>query len=199
MKLVPKFALLTVAVLGFSASAFALSPPWVLLQNELKATIGADPHVEVDDLVQVGTSPEKFNLDVHVKGRGEKAQALADFISKEYDFGGVLVDVRVFDRHGDIESPQPIPTNVDDAKDLVRDTLKGNPFFVKLDPPRFLDQFFVEFCKGIVQYPADNISDFYQNNNEVAAEAFDEVLGLASIPGIHIGVATSERKECSVD
>lgn len=191
-----KLAWIILLALVFSAKSMALSPPWVVLQNQMKATIGADPLVRVDDLDEVSQSPEKFNLDVHVKCDCEKAQALADFIGKEHDFGGVLVDVRVFDERDHLKTAKPIPTHPDEAEELVKDALRTNRYFVKIDPKAFLSDFFIEFCKGVVQYQADNIADFYRNINQVAADAFAQILGLDDIPGIHIGVTTSEKKVC---
>src|SRR3954466_8595994 len=87
---------LTFASLGlyFPQSAFALSPPWEILQAQFRTSLEADPCVVVDPLRSV--SAGHYELVVHETcNNASKAQALADLLSKTHDFGGTHVVVRV--------------------------------------------------------------------------------------------------------
>jgi hypothetical protein len=140
-----------------------------------------------------GASPEVYDLDIEVCKSG-KAKALAAFMTQTHDFGGVIVHVKVLGPKGNVEPKGSVPTNPEEAGRLVERALGSNRFFVQIDGPKFLAQLYIEFKKAVLQYFADNISDFYQNNNEVAALAFADVLQLDAINGIRIGVTTSPKK-----
>jgi hypothetical protein len=182
--------ILTLAV-GMAAShaAFALSPPWVIEQNRARATLGADACVTVHDLHPTG--PSSFNLDIHVCSDAQ-ARALAAFMSRTDDFGGTTVTIRVFDPFGHIEPQTPVPSNPREATELITAALGSNCYFVQVDGPSLVFQVNIELAKSVVQFPADNIGDFYGNLNEVAADSFAEILDLSAITSIKIGTATSE-------
>lgn len=172
----------------FSQGAFALLPPWVVLQNQVKATLGSDHCVKVDFLAPVGNS---FNLDVHVICRGEsRAQAISDFVSTTHDFGGIDVTVRVFDSRGHLVSPQPFPADIEAKKKVIHAALRTNPYFDGFQPGNIAFDFFIELTKCVVQYPADDISDSHGNINQVAADAFRQVLRLDEIT-TRVGTGTS--------
>lgn len=177
-----------------ASPAMALSPPWVVYQNEAKATLGADSCVHVDDLDQ--TSPSSYNLNIHVCDK-HKAYELAKFASRTLDFGGTTVDVQVFGPYHHLEPHTAVSTNIHDASRELAEALGTNFYFLDILPAKYISDFFGEFCRGVVQYPADNIGDFYANNNVAAAIAFDEVLFLTSNTPVRIGVATSEMILCA--
>jgi hypothetical protein len=177
------------AMVSVSQKAFALSPPWFVLQSQFKATLEGDPSVEVRQLRPIAGGYE-LEIDVHAGKR--KAQALSTFLSKTHVFGGVSVFVEVFDSRHRLVQPGTIPTQLDDLSKLIRTALKGNRFFVKIDPGNGVYSLFVEFTKSVVQYFADNLADAYKNINQVAADAFAQVFDFP----VELKVGTSTSPEC---
>jgi hypothetical protein len=189
---------LFVSVTGFAGPrGVKLSPPWYLLQNRVMATIGKDQCVEVDRLELISSEPAIYELDIHQHCEDSKARALATLMTQDYGFGGVTVYVRVFDREGDLVPASPMPVNPKEAAEVVKLALGTNYYFVQIDftndPFKLLPAFYIEFKAEIVQYFADDISDYYSNRNEVVAKAFFEVLQLHRIQGIRIGTTTSRK------
>jgi hypothetical protein len=192
-----RFLAAVLPLLGFCLphSAFALSPPWEILQAQFKATLEGDPCVVVDPLKSV--SAREYALVVHETcNNATKAQALADLLSKTHSFGGVKVVVQVENSRCQTLTPQPISPNPIAAANTLTAALTGNKFFIQIDPGNIAYAFFVEFTKCVVQYFADSLDDAYGNINQVAATAFLEVLGLPSLTQISIGTTTSPTKGC---
>lgn len=171
----------------YSPAAMALSPPWYILQNQMKATIGQDAGVTVDDLKD---APGGYDLDVEVSD-GRQAKALSTLLTRTHDFGGTEVHVIVLDSYGNPIAPGTVPTDPDKATRFFQTALSGNCFFVQVDPGNAIYALFLEFPQATIQFPADNLADAYGNLNLVAADAFKEILNLEDISGIGIGAATS--------
>lgn len=191
MNQLAKLMMVLCASMAFAYSAFALSPPWVILQAQLKATIGADRCADVGDLRE-GPS-ESYEIDITAKCDIDKAHALATFLTRTHDFGGVTVEVTVRDRNGDIVEADILPENPEDVAEIVERALSTNPFFAEIDEGNGVFAFFATFKKLVVQYPADNIGDTFKNNNQVAADAFREVMNFEKIEKPHIGTGTLEN------
>ena len=179
-------ALSTIALAG-SHNAFAISPPWNILQSEMKATVGADDCVDIDNLKPV---PHGYNLDVEVCNT-ERAKALATLIDPTRDFGGVIVHIRVFAPHHHQVTPGTLPTHPEELEELIQTALCGNRYFVKVAPGNAIVTVFAEFTPSVIQFFADNLADAYNNLNLVAEDAFNNAMGLSEISHGKIGVTTS--------
>lgn len=180
---------ISVAVFSsISQKAFALSPPWYLLQARFKATLEGDPFVKVNNLQPI---PGGYELAIEVYGGQKKAKALSTFLSKSHHFGGVVVQVEVFNSRNQLVPPDAIPAEIDGQAKLIRKALNDNQYFVQIDPGNGVYRFFIEFSNRVIQYYGDNLGDAYKNINQVAAEAFAQVLDLPA--ELHIGTSTSPQ------
>jgi hypothetical protein len=160
----------------FTASAGKLLPPWYLLNNQLSATLNADPCVQVSDLTGDGLEME---IKVTVCNE-DKARALASFINRVHEFGDKLaVTVKVYSSDS-VPVEASAPSTPDEAVELLNQALKGNKYFVRagVGARHFDEAAFALFKPMIIQYYSDDISDWYLNTNEVAARAFGTVFNL---------------------
>ena len=194
--ILPKTLIVLVGTLIGASQALALSPPWIVFQNEAKASLGADSCVHVDDLDLIATNT--YNLDIHVLCDNDKAGDLSKFATRTAIVGGAAINIRVIDQFHHVVPATPISTNVRRAGEELANALSTNFFFLDILPPKFPVDVSAEFCMGVVQFFADNIGDFYRNENVVAAQAFEDVLDLArfSTP-VSFGESTSETTLCA--
>lgn len=153
-----------------------LSPPWYLLQKQLSATLNADPCVHVEDLTGAG-------LDMEIRitvCTNDKAHALAAFVNQRHEFGDKLaVTVVVYADFVPVDAP--MPGTLEDATKLLSRALNGNNYFVKTGigrSPTSVHSAYIVFKPAVIQYQSDDISDWYLNTNEVAANIFSDVLNL---------------------
>jgi len=163
-----------------------LSPPWIVLENQVKATLAVDPDVSIL-LVNLGNG--QFLLKVQVKNL-DKAKALSAFLSRVVEFGKNHVTIQVLDPQGQVV-PGSLPSDPNLARTLITTALGGNPYFVGIQDGWGPYSFFVEFKKQVIQFSADNISDYYKNENWVAEKSFFYVLGFDRIQAFHFGSSTS--------
>lgn len=161
--------------MSFVVSAGKLLPPWYLLNNQLSATLNADPCVHVGNLTGDGLAME---IQVTVCNE-DKARALASFINRVHAYGDKLaVTVQVYSDFVPIEANAP--TTPEEAVERINQALKGNKYFLRagLGTRQHEGTAYALFKSKIVQYYADDTSDWYLNNNEVAAKAFAAVFNL---------------------
>jgi hypothetical protein len=170
--------------------SFALSPPWFIFQSKMKATVGADQCVSVDDLKEDEQDPGSFDLVVHSTCGYRKTQALSTLISRTHTFGNISVKVIVLNSENHLVEPKEFPTDPEIAEALVKRALRGNPYFVCTAPGNAIFKFFIVFEPRVIQFFADNLSDAYRNMNLVAADAFYDALGLDMIRNIRMGTST---------
>jgi hypothetical protein len=174
--------------MGLAHSAFALSPPWYVLEAQIRATLQGDPDVLVEDLK---TNSEGYTLDVEVRQNSKKAEALATFVSRVHTYGQVKLTVEVVNDDGKIVSPAPLPTDENQLRSFIWTALHDNAYFVRVDSGNGIYRLFIEFAPEIIQYFADNVADYYRKINQVAADAFAEVLNLRTDLNLKIGTSTS--------
>lgn len=189
------FLILVLSFIGFSQSAFALSPPWYVLQALLKSSLEADQCVKVGKLTGEGR-----NMEVLINVcEYNKAQALSTLLSKEHIFNDkLMVTVRVVFAN-QIMLPGLRPNNANEMIQQINSAFNGNQYFVQAAANANARIGMVEFKPAIVQYFADDISDWYRNTNLVAAEAFKRILDVNALrsAGIQLYVTTSRVKETS--
>ncbi len=179
-----------------------LSPPWYVLLNKLRATIGADKSIEIEMYDET-----EYSKIIKITAEALwKAEALACILIPEYEFGNMKVSIELFYKEGckKIQAPdlpEGLPANIAGLI-VINRALQDNPFFYLAFPPCILGEeeenkkslgelelkdiksevlpweanIVIVFKRLVVQYYTDNIGDFFLNNNEVASMAFKEVM-----------------------
>jgi hypothetical protein len=152
-----------------------LSPPWYTLWNEIKSTIGNDPGLSVSKL---DTSKKPYLVKITITDFNQ-AQATASIMKLNYDMGDVAVEVAILDQNGQPVSPV-IPQSAEQLSEFVQTAFTHNGWYVgvnmrpiQMGGPMVV---FPIFSKAVIQFPNDDIGDWYFNFNEVAARAFGQVL-----------------------
>lgn len=184
MKITPPTVRTLLAILGlFLASSGAFSaksgliPPWYLLQTQLRTALEADPCVKVNSLTG---EAQDMNIKIMVCN-DRKAEALAAFLTKRHQFGEQLaVSVNVYAANLGQVAVQ-LPSSLEETTKLLSRALHGNKYFVKTGmgtSPMAQSAAYAVFKPRVVQYFADDISDWYQNTNEVAAKVFSDLFNL---------------------
>jgi hypothetical protein len=169
-----------------------LSPPWYTLWNEIKASIGNDPGVTVGDL---DTSQTPYIVPISVDNH-DKAVAIASIMNLHHQMGNITVDVQVKDPAGNIVTPIT-PSNPQALVELIESGLGNNGWFQKVVAQPFYPGspstvVFVVFSKAVIQFFNDDLSDLYNNYNNVVAFVFRDVLHPAP-GGISLYSSTAEE------
>ncbi len=157
-----------------------LSPPWYTLWNEIKASIGNDPGVTVNPLV---TSQHPFIVPITVTDNN-KAVGVASIMRSQYTLGNITVVVQVKNGSGQIVQPV-VPSSPDDLVNLAKTALTGNKWFVEVVKKAFSPLphapvvVYPVFSKAVIQFYNDDLSDLYNNYNNVVAFVFKDVLNPA--------------------
>lgn len=110
------------------------------------------------------------------------------------DGGSWALRVQVLDQGGQPVSPV-VPQSAEQLAGLVRTAFANNPLFVDVHTrPLTMGgrlAVFPIFSKAVVQFPNDDIGDWYFNFNDVAAKSFGNVLEGAP-SGIILSVSTDK-------
>ena len=150
-----------------------LSPPWTKFYKELEALFKDDPGIKMAfEEVENGSG---YKIKLYVEG-ANKAEALAELLPAEKQFGNVTVSIEVI----------PANLNKEDVIQLYRAAFEGNPAFsyaevvTGISAPNFN---YIVFEPEVVQFFNDDLSDIngycstlYQ---EIAKDVFVER------PGVH--------------
>jgi len=122
-----------------------LSPPWIILYEEMKAFFKEDPDVNV------GYNDDEKKIMLYVKD-GTKAAAIQSFIKEEVDCGNVKVAIDVIPANG----------NLCKCETELKDVFVGNGAFdqIKRVNAFGFDFKFVVFKAKVVQFRTDDISDY---------------------------------------
>jgi len=158
-----------------------LSPPWYTLWNEIKATLGNAPNVEV---MPLDTTVNPYVVTVKV-GDHDQAVAMASITAPQYVMGNITIKMQVQDNTGAVVAPV-VPKTAEDLAGMVKKALGNNPWFVGLEvrgltPMSGTRLVYIVFKADIVQFFNDDLSDLYNNYNNVVAFCFRDVLN--SAPG----------------
>jgi hypothetical protein len=132
--------------------AAALSPPWYILWNEIRYTIGRDPGVQVDPL-DTSTTPYLINIRVQDFA---KAQALASVLIPARTFGNVGVAIHV------AGATPAAPSSSGGLADTLRTAFETNPLFVSAYASSS-STLIATFSKSIVQFCNDDLGKAYGN------------------------------------
>ena len=165
-----------------------LSPPWNTYYNFIRESIGSDPCVKVSDMTEVSGAQYIVQIQAHTK---EKARALATILALRKTFGKVIVDIEILHNGRGVSPYEPPLTTVDLVR-VFNQALDTNAYFKNVRPGGFgITSVFPIFKKEVIQFFNDNLSDFYQNFNGVAANVFAEVLR-PDIYGTNINPSTAQ-------
>lgn len=155
-----------------------LSPSWYTLWNEIKASIGNDPDVKVNPLV---TKSSPFEVPIDVTGH-DKAVAIVSIMALRHQLGNITVDIQVKDEKGNVVSPET-PESPEQLVEMVKKALGNNAWFVdvvaKSPFPHARTIVYPVFKKDVIQFFNDDLSDLYNNYNNVVAFVFGDVLNPA--------------------
>lgn len=183
----------------FMKREVSLSPPWIILLQQLRTSIGADPNVCVcpiqqqENVYSINIVAECFN----------QARAIATILTPQYTFGEIVVNVTVY-WSCDLLPVEPFSPPSEQFDELVLFTnrvintaLTTNPFFVESKiipqdgsfPPSF-GNISVIFAKAVLQYFSDDISNIFQYSNQVAQDVFEAVMNKGYFDKTLISFAT---------
>jgi len=174
---------MTVALLAglfVAAHAGAISPPQYTLQRQIKNTIGLNRCISVGEVYQE-PGVEEYHIDITVCS-AKVAGSLGVVIPLEYNFGGIPVAIHIISPDGTELAPCVDEAELGAVTDIRKhflNVLEDNPLFVKIhrlpsEIPMAPD-LMIEVAAEVVQYWNDNLSDYYGNNNEVAAYVFASI------------------------
>ncbi|WP_219834822.1 hypothetical protein [Paenibacillus sp. R14(2021)] len=152
-----------------------LTPPETTYFNEIQSTVGNDPRVRIDPLVQLPGG--NYLITLHVQGIS-KARALATLLLPSATPGAVRIFVRVKTSTG--RRAMPITTGLTPKRiaALYRSAFRTNRLFAFAATRQIfaLTYVYPVFKVGVIQFPNDDLSDYYGNYNNVTAFVFQDVL-----------------------
>lgn len=170
------FCFILSSMTSIASAGNMLLPPWYLLQNQLSAALNADPCVHVADLTGDG-----HDMEIKITACNEdKAQALASFLNQTHAFGEQLaVTVKVYSADS-VPVEASTPGSIKESVALLNRALKGNKYFIRarVGVRGYAEAGYAIFKPQIIQYYSDDISDWFLNNNEVAAKVFSDIFNL---------------------
>ncbi len=172
-------------------STVYLNPPEQTLYQQLIHSIGADCHLRIDPIS--GAEPN-FVITVHAPTR--KAADLAMLLRPKYVLDGITVQLRIVDGSGSTVTP----TDPSDDRQLYfacQRAFQTNPYFARLlfdpNPPIWRGKVVMFVKRAVIQYPNDDLSDYYGNANMAVHAVFRNLLRLdwpGSTQRIKLSLAT---------
>lgn len=160
-----------------------LTPPWFTYLNKVKATVGRDSNVIVGpDLIPLGDGT-LYLLPIFVLGKDdsnkEKAEALATVLRSNVSFSNVGVAVLIF-FNNQVIFPKVGPFTALEVKTLFDKAFANNDWVletkVKEFTPGEAEAVYPIIKATVVQFFNDDLSDFYQNFNDIATNVFKDIL-----------------------
>ncbi|WP_026576220.1 hypothetical protein [Bacillus sp. UNC438CL73TsuS30] len=176
-----------------------LSPPQYTYFNELKYSIGNDPMVQVLNLIEF---PEDggYLIPIIVFSSRKKARALATILNLQKELGNITVNaIVIYDKS--IVRPYGRTFTAEGLVDLFEEALSSNRYFKFAETKLFspdTPSVYPVFTKSVIQFFNDDISDLYNNFNEVAAFVFrdvlrDEINGILINPSTEMDSSATEQ------
>ena len=157
-----------------------LSPPPYTYFNFIKHSIGNDSCLEVLEM-QV-QEEGNYLIQIEVQDR-RHARALAAILELHKNIGNENIYIEVLHK-GTIVEPQEDYKTMKDFIKMFETALCSNRYFNRATFIKSLAGYpivFLIFKKEVIQFFNDDISDFFNNFNGVAADVFREVLK----PAVH--------------
>ena len=149
-------------------SILSLSTPWAIYFRQIEALFKEDPEIRVtfDNEIE-----EEKEIKIYVENQ-DKADALAELLPEEKEFGNVVVKVTI------------IPANVEEntTLKLIERAFRGNPAlkYIKSTEPSATaySADYVVFKKQVVQYFNDSLADVNGQCSTLYQELAKEVIEL---------------------
>lgn len=155
-----------------ATDAAAVSPPQYRQQRIIRGSVGASPLVSVGEVVETSGT---YRVDVTCASL-DVARGVSFLLRKDYDFGGLILKVRVLDEGGtpvEVDESGITGDPVEASRDLLADALDGNPLFDSFSAG-FFTPLAVLARPEVVQFWNDNLADPHGNESLLAAAAFAE-------------------------
>ena len=153
-------------------------------------------HLALILLWGLDTSRNPYVLPI-VTDNKKKGMALRTIIRVNFPFGNINVITTVNNSKGDVWDPIVIQ-NEKQLSEVVVDAFSGNPLFVEAKPktlPPDFHQVGLIMTKSLVQFPGDNIFDFYFNFNGVTAQVVGDLIHMLYVNNtVQIVMGTAESK-----
>lgn len=152
-----------------------ISPPEFTYFNEIKFSIGNDPLVQVEPLRQL--SGGDFLITIRVQGM-QKARALATLIIATKQIGNLLIQVRVVTSEGNRVQPITRALTPREIAALYQTAFRTNRLFnfAVVRASISFTAVYPVFKAQVIQFFNDDLSDLFNNFNQVAAFVFRDVL-----------------------
>ena len=145
-----------------------LASPWLIYYRKLCALFERDPEIRMS--FDESTYEIKMVVD-----NTDKADALTKLLPFEKEFGNVTVTISI------------IPPNHDDCRyiDLIRDAFNGNEAVGSIVETEVFGTpiSYVLFDRVVVQYPNDDIGDYFGEASTLYQDLAKELLGKGE--GVH--------------
>lgn len=164
-------------------------PPWYSLRFEIEKFFEGDPDITVDDLIDETEDIRTIFIRVHSY---QKYLAMKKLITEEYPMGNIMVKIDIQCDVNENDQQKDSKITIDTFDTLFT----NNKFYDKTEEkelpwPWKGTKFFVVMKKEIVQFPTDDISDLWGNDNMTAEDVFRDILN-PDISNICVCTAVTE-------
>lgn len=147
--------------------SLALSPPWMIYYEKIKALFSEDSEI------RVYFNDEEMTISLYVKN-GRKADALSQLLPLEKSFGSVDIGIKVIPAN----NFQTVNSN---PEELIKAAFEGNPalrFTQTITGVLSNPITYVVFDKRVVQYYNDDLGDYYGQCSTLYQDLAKEVFGV---------------------
>ena len=178
-------------------------PPWYTLQKKIANTFGCDPAVTVCYL-ETSNDGRLHTLPIVVDDRN-KGTALRTIIRANFPMGNTNVATVVKNSKGELWKAIHVASGKQ-LQTVITAAFRRNPLFVE-SKPRFCSHLLFRFhgdCVGlimkkeVVQFPNDDISEFYGNFNGVAAQVVSDLIVRSYVNDtVWIIMGTETKQSCN--
>ena len=183
----------------FQPSIALIVAPWYTLQKKIANTFGCDPTVTVCYL-ETSNNGRLHTLPIVVDDRNN-GTALRTIIRANFPMGNTNVATVVKNSKGELWEAIHVASGKQ-LQAVITAAFTRNPLFVE-SKPRFCPNFFGD-CVGlimkkeVVQFPNDDMSEFYGNFNGVAAQVVsDLIVGSYVNDTVWIIMGTETKQSCN--
>ena len=148
-----------------------------ILCNKLDAFFEKDRDVNVDFYENIDND-NIITIPITVYNQ-RKYFALKEILKKTYEFGNIKCVIKL-----SVESDEVITKSIfNETKDIILSALKGNPLFKDLILEKTIgndDIVYIIMAKEVLQFHANDLTDFYRNENMVVEDVAKSIFQLPS-------------------
>lgn len=150
--------------------------PWYEFRKKVNALFERDPDIIVGEICENRDGQTNYNMDIEVRNHA-KFLALDQVLPKVKTFGNVTLGITLYDEQNNLKG--------DNGIDAFKTIFDGNPIVKDIRIAQDLTgtmHGFVRFRPEVIQFFADNLSDYNGNwsglAQDIARELFDDVAGI---------------------